>query len=370
VNLHVGRELSGVSRAIVGQATAALETKLPIDFWIVNPDRQGTEQGIRYLRFRTGPLGLRISRLFKARILSEQPELDDYDVVLLRYPMAVDLDPLAFLRHRRAKVVTVHHTKEVDEILSTGRSAGILARAALERFNGPRVLSGVAGIVAVTDEIRRYELERAGRDMLSRVIANGIDVSRVRQLGFAPFDGRNLRMLFVASSHAPWHGTDRLLASLRRYAGPVRLHLHMVGRASGAPPGTVEQKGPLTVVHHGLLDGDALSALFRDSTLAFASLAMFRAGLDEGCVLKTREYIARGMPFVYGYRDVDLLGAPPFCHNVGNSDAPFDLDPLIAFAESVSREPRLSDEMRSFATRHLDWKVKMGSFYDFAKEVA
>jgi hypothetical protein len=110
--------------------------------------------------------------------------------------------------------------------------------------------------------------------------------------------------------------------------------------------------------------------VFRGVTVAFSSLAMFRTGLREACVLKTREYVARGVPFVFGYDDVDLVEPESFCLNVGNSDAPFPLERVIEFAKAASAEAGLSNRMREFARARLDWKVKMKAFHDFASEVA
>jgi hypothetical protein len=369
VNLQLSGELSGVTRAISGQARACVEANIPIDFWVVNPSKTGVEGGLHFAKFEESRLGARATRFFKARLLEKVRALDAYDVIILRYPLAIDLAPLAFLGSTRAKVITVHHTREVDEILSAGRTAGALARALIEQVNGARVLRRVAGIAAVTDEIRRHELSRAGVHRPSKVVANGIDVERVPMTGFAPFDGQELRMLFIASSHAPWHGTDRLLASLRAWRGSTKLRLEMIGGASGAAPGTTQHEGPLTIHHHGVLTGAPLDAVFKRATLAFSSLAMFRTGLREACVLKTREYVARGMPFVFGYDDVDLPEPMAFCRNVGNSDATFPVEPLLDFAREASTDSSTSERMRAFAKERLDWKVKMRAFHDFAREV-
>jgi len=370
VNLQLGDELLGLTRAIIGQARACREANLPIDFWIVNSVREGYENGIHYARFETSPFGDGATRLFKSRLLARVAALSGYDIVLLRYPLAIDLDPLAFRRSSRCRIVTVHHTKEIEEILTWRPGIGSRARGMLERWNGRRLLSRIDGLVAVTDEIRRYELRRAGRSLPSRTISNGIDVSRVPLTGFVPFEGKELKLLFIASSHAPWHGTERLLASLRRYRGPVRVVLHMVGDAAGRNAGTKEVEGPLTIINHGTLRGDALEAVFRDSMLAVSSLTMFRIGLREGCVLKTREYAARGLPFVYGYDDVDLTRDLPFCMYVGSTESPIAIEELIRFASGLREMAGVSEDMRAWAESHVDWRVKMRTYYDFAREVA
>jgi glycosyltransferase involved in cell wall biosynthesis len=368
VNLALGNGLSGVDKAIAGQAKAARTDALPFDVFVVGGQRSGESEGVHYVplppemrRFR------RLAPMFKARILSSARELSGYDVLFVRYPTAVDLDPLALLRGARARVVTVHHTKEVDAILSAGRGASLRLRAALERVQGPRILRRVDGIVGVTDEIREYELSRAGRLVPSRTISNGIDVASVPPTGFAPFDGRELHLIFVASFNPPWHGTDRLLGGLRAYRGGVRVTLHMVGQDTGRPPGTQERVGNALVHHHGMLQGDALDRVFRSATLAVSSLSIRRAGLRQACALKTREYVARGIPFILGYDDVDVPDDCPFVLRVHDDDAPIDIEAVVRFAERIGDPSRTSSAMRRYAEEHLAWRVKVRQFLSFAE---
>lgn len=372
VNLELGAGHVGVTKAIAGQARAAQSEGLDIDFVLVNPGRDGVEGNIRFVQFPSPPFGARSANFMKARILAGVRALDGYDVVLLRYPTALDLDPLAFLRTTSARVITVHHTKEVSQTLSGRRTVGMVGRAAMEWVVGRCILSRVAGLVGVTDEIREYELRRAGRagrSLAAHTIANGIEVESVQATRFVPFDGRELKLVFVASSHSPWHGTERLLRSLRGYSGSCRIRLDFVGGASGAEKGTEEHFGQSTIRHHGRLDGDRLDEVFRDATLAVSSLGLFRAGLAQACVLKTREYVARGIPFVYGYDDVDIPHDARFALRVANDTSDLPMAAIFAFAEAVSKSPDIANEMRVFAESKLDWRRKMRMFHSFARSI-
>lgn len=92
---------------------------------------------------------------------------------------------------------------------------------------------------------------------------------------------------------------------------------------------------------------------------------MFRNGLSEGCVLKTREYVARGLPLVIGYDDVDLRRDLPWLLRVPNDDSLINLERVIEFAVRVSKNPEVSAEMRTFASETLDWEHKVRAFIDF-----
>jgi hypothetical protein len=369
VMLSLGAGLSGVDGAFLGQARASDAEGRPVDLLVVSGGEPGERNGIRHLRYRELPLvGSRGASYLKAHALASARELEEYDVLFVRYPTAVDLAPLALLERFPGKVVTVHHTKEVEE-LASARSPATVGRALVEWIQGRRVLGRVHGIVGVTDEIRHYELGRIGRQVTSRTISNGIDVDRVPLTGFRPFRGDVLHLLFVASTHVPWHGTDRVLAALRRHRGPPHVVLHLVGGGSGAPAGTIEQGESTTIRHHGPLHGDELDRVCRAVTLAFGSLALHRKRLRQACTLKTREYIARGLPFALAYDDVDVPPSP-FALQLPPGDAPIELGPLFDFAESVSRSDGLSDAMRAYAHDHLDWRLRVRAFRSFAEELA
>jgi hypothetical protein len=369
VALDLGLSLAGIENAMAGQARAAVETETPLDVIVVNATRSERANGVLYVRHARVPDRLRrLSRLLKARLLASVRELDVYDVIFLRYPTAVDLDPLRFVRSARARVVTVHHAKEVNEQLVSSRSPGLLARAGLEYVQGQRVVRSVDGIVGVTDEIRDYQVARAGRFVPSRTVANGIDVRAIPNTGFIPYAGGELRIVLLSSSHAPWHGSDRLLAALRSYRGRRRIVVDMIGACSGTPR-TEDKSGLVTIRHHGLLHGAALNDAMRNSNVAVSTLAFFRTGLRQAAVLKTRDYIARGLPVVLGYDDVDVPPDCPFVLRVPSDDSPLSLDDIFAFAERVSAIPGLKETMRAFAESALDWRVKVPLFSRFAEEI-
>ena len=367
VALDLGLSLAGIDKAMAGQARAAVATGTPLDVIVVNPSRSGVENGIRYLPYHADLPG-RLSRLTKQRLLASVRELDAYDVVFVRYPTAVDLDPLRFIKKCGARIVTVHHAKEVVEFLSVSRGAAGLTRAALELVQGRRIVRNVAGIVAVTDEIRDYQLARAGHRVPGRTVSNGVDVDAIAPTRFVPYDGRELRIAFMASSHAVWHGTDRILGALRAYRGDRRIVVDMIGQGSGTP-GTEERIGDAIVKHHGMLRGAALDHVLGGATLGVSTLAFHRNGLRQAAVLKTREYIARGLPTVIGYEDVDIQPGCPFVLQVPANDEPLALEPLFAFAERVSAEPDLAARMRKFAEDTLDWRAKVPLFHRFAEEL-
>ena len=262
-----------------------------------------------------------------------------YDIILLRHsvhdPMQVQF-ALSFGR----KLVTIHHTKEEQEIARSLR--GGRALALVEKVCGRVTLRKVAGIVGVTGEILDYEMERANRqDVFTWVYPNGIWISD----GWDPRDerqGKVPEIVFVAGSFHIWHGLDRLLESARKCQLPCKIHI--VGRLSKEQ---VHQcRADSRFVVHGLLDEHALGALLAKAWCGIASLALERKSMEEACPLKVREYLMHGVP-VYGtHRDAAIPESFPYYKKRKS----VSLEEIIAFAEEMRSVPKrtIANEARPF----------------------
>jgi hypothetical protein len=370
----------GVERKIRSQAEALDELGVAdFDVFHLTPLRDGVEGRVRYVRIDRssfpGAVGLAFRRF---DLIQRCVHLQHYDVLYMRYPLA-DPGGAGFTSHW--PVVTEHNTIETAERTSANLSGAPLPlrvyrrlSAAMERRYGPATLAHCRGLVAVSEEIRRHELERAGASIPSAVIPNGVSVRRTPHTRFTPFDGRCLKLAFLGSRASAWHGVDRLVRSLTAYRGTTRLELHLVGNLGVSSD--LATNGPsLRIVSHGMLTGVALDELLRTMTLAVGTLGLHRKGLDEASPLKIREYTARGIPFILAHRDPDLDSLPEdqrFFLRVSNDEQLIDLDQVLSFAERIAAaevDSSLSAQMRSYALEHMDWRGKMDRLTTFLHSV-
>jgi hypothetical protein len=309
------------------------------------------------------------AKFFRARALRAALDLD-VDVLFVRYPLGLDLDPTALLRRRPCAIVSMHHTKEVEELLTAGRSASTLARVAFEWVQGARYLRSVDGVVGVTEEIRDYEVRRSGTRAPAFVISNGTDVDAIPATGCLRFEGPELALLFVASAPSAWHGLDRLQAGLAAYSGPARVVLHVVGEGFSPEGRAHATLGNAHVHYHGRLEGEALDVLAARCHLGISTLAAFRKGLRQACALKTREYIARGLPFVYGYEDPDVPVDWPYALRVDATPSAVSITDIVSFAERMANAFDVARQMRAYGHMKLDWSVKVREMASVGEAIA
>jgi glycosyltransferase involved in cell wall biosynthesis len=322
----------------------------------------------RWLQY--GPLKI-LAYLKKSRsaVVSLERALHEInpDVVVMRYGTA---NPFFARIMKRFRFVFEHNTKEVEQLAmyyNGWRKSGWEKATVfyIEKYFSSRILRRAAGIVGVTNEITQYELKRAGKEIPSITIANGIDTSRCKRSSAGTYTDGTLHLLFLAGVAASWHGVDRLLKSIQPQ------HDVKVWLAGSFLQSDIELAGKLgdKVEFTGMLKGDELDAHFDKVHIAVASLAPERVGITEMSALKVREYAARAVPFVTAFDDPDLneeLNAD-FWLRVPSGNDEISIDDLIAFAKR-STKPETRNALSRFAQEHLDYTSKMQRLVEFLKK--
>ena len=306
-------------------------------------------------------------------VLGSAIKKQDFDFLYIRYPLADWYSERFF--NEFPNIVTEHHHIETKALRSLGDPLGY-TRATLEYLYGQKVLRKVKGIVAVTNQILRYERKRAGKHVKGVVIPNGIDVRSVPKRSSMPkFDGRRFEMAFIANKIFRWHGLERIIHGMKRFKGSTRLVLHIVGEPPKwakikSVPETVNIGKGHKIVFHGFIEREHLNQVLDHAHIAIGSLALFRQGLTEASTLKVREYTAYGIPFIYGSRDPDLeIGNADFYMRVPANTDPIDIESVIEFYKSISTDRDLPKRMRDYAFKYMDWRVKIPKLIDFLKSL-
>jgi len=334
----------------------------------------GKTENIRIRRLPGAGLGRSISAKLQwpFRLMWAARELGHggYGAIILRYPK-LPFGWRTFLRRAGVPVITEHHTDELAEIRGPG---GWIRQAAsaVEGHVRAGFLRKVSGVIGVTPEITE-RIHAEAPQAFSATMTNGVDVASVPATGFVPFDGTVLRMVSVASEFVPWQGLDRLLNGMLTYPGAVRLELVLIGAVPEKLKELVvrSNRRPGMAVHcPGPAYGPELDARLGSANLAIASLALFRKQMVQACPLKVREYMARGIPFVYGYNDPDVPEDSEFALKVPAEDQPVNMEEVIRFAVRSARSPDLACRMRSYAHDVMDWRGKVKALYALARQTA
>jgi hypothetical protein len=373
VNFILTKRLVGVEKKLDEQASCSPSN---FDFFLLNRFVEGKNGRLHLVKIDHGRNYY--NYLFKKfDLIQKSIDLSRYDLVVLRYPLA-DRTCRQFVQ--KYNVISEHHSDEIPELKSNiiGHSPiqlkiASFVRLALEYKYGPAYRSKCKGIISVTDEIRIREAARSKAQMPSITVPNGIDVEAVRRTGFNRLDGRNLDLIFVASRFSPWDGLERVILSIKDYKGPWKVRLHVVGDIKPSDTGT---PGGNNIIYHGIKKGDELDQVFSKANIAVSTVGLYLKKLREAASLKTREYMARGIPFLLAYDDVDLGGVDEdkrFFLKLPNRREAIQIETVIEFLKDINekfpRPSKLSEYMHRYAFEYMDWRPKMKKYLEFCKEI-
>ncbi|QIB52610.1 glycosyltransferase [Pseudomonas sp. OIL-1] len=291
---------------------------------------------------------------------------EDADIIMIRFSDLVF--PVLFLvmvTHRvRGHVVIIDvptpriiGLKEIDA--TTKNKMKGLFRKIWSYCSGGWVLYPASLVIQYAAEGAWFSLGVSGKTLK---IGNGIAIDDNIPLVKNVWPDDNLRLIGVAQL-ASWHGYDRLinaLAVLKEKYGFDSVQLTLVGDGDELQKlkRLVENLGLRDQVSFtGMLRGDELDRAFCGAHIGISSLGLYRKGLNEASDLKTREYIARGLPVIGVGKDPDFEENSPFRFVVSNDDS---VESLVELLYSLKgRELPCKESVRRFAEENLSLVGKL-----------
>lgn len=232
-------------------------------------------------------------------------------------------------------------------------------RKAWTYFSASWILMPANQIIQYADEARWFLW---GVEYKTQKMGNGILIDEQIHVISSHWPDKELRLIGVAQM-ANWHGYDRLIRALRllgKDCPEFKVHLVLVGEGSElqALKDLVVSCGlQKKVTFTGMLIGADLNRIFDNAHIGIASLGLYRKGLDEASDLKTREYMARGLPVIGVGRDPDFDVNCPYRFVVPNDDSVEELAELIYSFRN--RKLPNANEIRQFAEERLSLEGKL-----------
>jgi len=359
----------GVEKKLI-EETKAMK-KYGIDVYVLNREKEGFENNIFFKKidnyFSHKKLFEIYLRIFKMKIIQSIIDLDQYDKIFLRYPL-MDFSSLSYVKKYGSKTVTEHHGKELEEILNYKINLIFkISQYIMEKLLAPLFFKYIKAFTGISNELINYEIERTNFKGITYRFSNGIDSQKYKINFNKKFKfEKEINVLFIASNFANWHGLDRLLNSLRIYKGKILINLHIVGGLNKKYLNMINNfnNDKVKIIIYGKIYGTKLDEVYESIDIACDSLAMYRLNMKESSTLKSKEYIARGIPFLYSAIDLDLIHLKKYLYEVENNDSLIDFTKVIDFYSKINIQQMLC-EFEYCAKNILDWNNKIKYLKDF-----
>lgn len=205
---------------------------------------------------------------------------------------------------------------------------------------------------------------------------NGINVESVAKVGGAFSEGQ-IHLIGVAFMQRH-HGYERIIEGLRQYydtgvTHKYQVHLHLVGDGPEKPlyQELTRKYGLETYVHfYPTMVGEPLDELYDRCDMALISFGMYKLHfMGKMGALKSRECLAKGMPFLAGCA-IDVLPEDyPWALVFPNDASAVKTEDIIAFYEKIrsmeADKGRLADTIRQFAADHVSMEAVMKPIVDY-----
>lgn len=204
---------------------------------------------------------------------------------------------------------------------------------------------------------------------------NGIDVSAVKKVG-GEFRKEHIGLIGVAYMQRH-HGYERVISGLGQYytdnknpSTIVTLDLVGDGPEKEYYRELVKNYNIEEYVHfYPSTTGDDLDAIYDKNDIALSSLGLYKLGLAGTSVLKTREYMAKGMLMLLGSVLDEIDDNYKYAISYPNDSSTINIDRLVEFYHSIYDEcpskSELSNIIRNFAFKNVDISVAMKPIIDY-----
>ena len=271
----------------------------------------------------------------------------DFDIVYMRY-RPYDILFKSAIKHKSviAEMNTVY-----EKETKTRSMAAYLYYTLFKRQS----FRSMDGFICVSDEIRKKTLECK---YTSLVIANGIMLQNFTDIVDQPGNVKP-KIVFIGSPNQVWHGLDKFIylsTQLEDY------DFHIIGS---------EGQNGKNLFYHGYLGEEEAFEFIKKCDVGISSTAMHRLSMEEASPLKSRQYLALGLPIIYAYNDTDLVDDYLFALKLPNEELNIynSVKVIQKFIEYVYNNVSIRKQARAFAVENLDIRVKEEKRLQFMENI-
>lgn len=205
---------------------------------------------------------------------------------------------------------------------------------------------------------------------------NGIIVDKVNKRTVNA-DSKNINIIAVSLMFFR-HGYDRFINGMGEYyknGGKKNIILHFVGEGAElnklkklAADLRLEDK----IIFYGSKVKSELDEIYDKANMALESLGWHRTGIDLSSSLKTREYVAKGLP-VIGSCKVDIFNDDyPYYLKLPADETFININKVVDYYDKIFPDgdsfQKVHDEIREFALNTCDMSITMKPIIDYIKE--
>ena len=271
----------------------------------------------------------------------------NFDLIYFRTPRLYMPFISSALKHK--KVVMELNSDDVEEWRCNNKFIWIVNNITRHLF-----YSKASAFVSVSKELD-YRYKNFSKRTI--VIGNGISTDEFSMI--KDTENKRPQICFVGSPGYKWHGIEKIEWLAKNC---IDYDFHLIGEFG---------EDLSNMKYYGYLTKEEVNQVISKCDIAISTLSLYAKNMNEASPLKSRQYMALGLPFIYAYYDTDLDGSEEFTLRIDNNPSNIEdsLEDIRDFVTKSFRNINLRTQARVFAENHIDVKVKEKVRLKFLSEI-
>lgn len=346
-------EYKGIRKKIEGQIEAFKELGINMD-WVdlyddyiylnsknTNIKLKSKNDYIKYNEFYIN--------LYKKNII----DIEKYDFIYIRFSMA-NIGCYKLVKEiskRNVKVIIEIPTYPYYDELRKNLKDNI--RICIDKFIWKRYKKFIFRISVTNDLAQIYGVKTIQ-------IFNGVNLNDIN-VSTSIYNNKTLNIIGVANI-SRWHGYDRILTGLSEYYkdGEKEVEIRFIIVGEGEEKQNLINLTKLLKMEKyvdfaGAKFEDELDELYNKANIGVSSLGLHRAGGGHDPI-KSKEYIAKGIPVIISQKDRAISEKLDFVFKVNNDDSAVNFNEILNKYMDLKSSKK---EIRDYAEVNLSWKSQM-----------
>ena len=204
-------------------------------------------------------------------------------------------------------------------------------------------------------------------------ISNGIDFDTIPVCKHIP-SSNSIRLIAVGDLQKS-HGYERIIKGISKYyseGGDRNIVFTIVG--DGYERQFYEDlSSELHITDHvkftGYLTDDDLDNAYNNADIGVEVFGLFKRGINISSSLKSREYLARGIPFICGVKNDIIDKDFPYCLFFPNNESIVNIVDVINFYDRIYSKNLnseiISTTIREYSKKIASWETTMKPVFEY-----
>lgn len=284
------------------------------------------------LDVKFGRVGTAINLLYNSYFVYKLFEKIEFDLIYMRYRLYMPFINKIFKEH---KVIMEINSDDTLEYKLHSRLTDTYNRVTRDFF-----LRNIDAFVSVSYELKK-KFTYLNKPI--EVIANGIDS---KEYHIASRETKVPTLVFIGTPDQSWQG----LAKIKKIAEYFKKYQFYIIGTDGEDSQNIQ--------YFGYLSKEEATKVVNQCDIGIGTLSLYKKGLTEASPLKTRQYLACGLPLIYAYKDTDIPDDVEFGLRLENHKDNINYQKIEDFIKKVFRNKKISLDARKFAEEILDYSKK------------